>query len=342
MSHVRINLTKNKIILFFFLLSVGVFVGCGSKQSTVTNEESKTVEDTEKSKSEDETVEEPDNALGEEIVAVDHSKCRLDSLEQADDGTGIATYDGVNHDFILDLPDNEEGAPLVLMLHGYGESASALRQKTAFEKDANAKGYVVVYITGAPSPEDPTSSTGWNSGIGVSSNKDVEFLCALANELCALYSLDTSRVFAVGFSNGAFMTHRLAVEADDIFAAVVSVAGMMPENIWTTRPADCNIGILQVTGEKDDVVPKNSDGSANYSKAPAIEEVMEYYVSSNGLALTDTVNLGKKSILEKYTSSDSKKQVWNIFIPDGRHSWPEESIVGFNTNEIILDFLETE
>lgn len=271
-----------------------------------------------------------------------HSGLTLDSIELAEDGTGLASYDGVDHDIIMDLPETVEGAPLVIMLHGYGESASAFRQKTAFEKEANALGYAVVYVTGAPSPEDPTSSAGWNSGIGISSNKDLEFLCALANDLCRTYSFDNSRIYAAGFSNGAFMTHRLAVEADDIFAAVVSVAGMMPENIWSVKPDDCNIGVLQITGEKDDVVPKNSDGSAKFSKAPAIEDVMAYYTDKNGVSLSDTVSIGKKSTLEKYTSDNSDKQVWNIFIPDGRHSWPDESIVGFSTNEIILDFLETE
>ena len=131
--------------------------------------------------------------------------------------------------------------------------------------------------------------------------------------------------------------YEASVEADDIFSAVVSVAGMMPENIWVDKPGQCKIGILQITGEKDDVVPKNRDGSAKFSKAPAIEEVMKYYVEKNGLSLSDTVSIGKKSILEKYISSDSKKQVWNIFIPDGRHSWPDESIVGFSTNQMILD-----
>lgn len=245
-------------------------------------------------------------------------------------------------DYILYLPENVVNAPLVVMLHGYGESAEVFRQKTSFENEANARGYAVVYITGAPTPEDPTSATGWNSGIGTSSNDDVAFLCDFVNELCKKYSFDRNRVYAVGFSNGAFMTHRLAIEANDTFAAVVSVAGMMPEKMWESRPEKCEIGVFQITGEKDDVVPKNSDGSAKYAQAPAIEEVIEYYVDMNGLSLEEKSTVGKKSTLEKYTSKNTKKQVWNLFIPDGRHSWPDEKIVGFNTNKIIIEFLETQ
>lgn len=336
---------KNRAItVLVTMLMITIFAGCGDSQVLAEAEPAWEAADevVADEVSETEVIEDKIEEVATEIEKIDHSGLRLNSIELAEDGTGFAVYDGVNHDIIVNLPEATEGAPLVVMLHGYGESASALMQKTAFEQEANPLGYAVVYVTGAPSPEDKTSAAGWNSGIGISSNKDVEFLCALVNELCNTYSLDSNRVFAVGFSNGAFMTHRLALEADDIFAAVVSVAGMMPENIWIIKPGQCEIGILQITGEKDDVVPKNSDGSAKFSKAPAIEEVIDYYVEKNGVSLSDTVSIGKKSILEKYTSADSKKQVWNIFIPDGRHSWPDESIVGFSTNQMILDFLETE
>ena len=151
-----------------------------------------------------------------------------------------------------------------------------------------------------------------------------------------------NRVFAVGFSNGAFMTHRLAVEAYDTFTAAVSVAGMMPESVWLNRPEECNIGFFQITGEKDDAVPKYSDGSYKHTKAPAIEEVIGYYVSANKLDYSNSCIVGKNSILEKYSSHCTKKQVWNLFIPGGRHSWPDSSFTGFVTNEIILEFLETQ
>ena len=44
-------------------------------------------------------------------------------------------------------------------------------------------------------------------------------------------------------------------------------------------------GFFQITGEKDDVVPKNSDGSAKYAIVPAIEDVIAYYAEANGLTL---------------------------------------------------------
>lgn len=278
--------------------------------------------------------------LNKKDIETDGVNCTLDQVIQINEEVYETSFDGIKHDFIVCLPENYDNAPLVLMLHGYGESAEGFRQKTAFEEEANERGFAVVYVTGAPNLEDKTSSNGWNSGIGKSSNKDVEFLRELSIYLCDTYNLDKERIYAVGFSNGAFMTHRLAMEANDVFAGVVSVAGMMPESIWEDKTNDCKINIFQITGEKDDVVPKNKDGSAKYSNAPAIEDVIAYYVDSNDLTLSETTTIGKKSVLSTYTSADSSIKVWNLDIPDGRHSWPDEKITGINTNKLILDFLE--
>lgn len=264
----------------------------------------------------------------------------LENIVQEEENKFSCSFDGVRHDFITCLPENTEGAPLVLMLHGYGGNAESLRSTLHFEEDANPLGYAVVYVTGAPDPNDSTSASGWNSGLGLEGNKDVEFLTALAGYLQKEYSLDKSRAFAIGFSNGAFMTHRLAMEAGSTFTAVVSVAGMMPESIWAARSEKNDIGFFQITGEKDDVVPKNSDGSAKFSKAPAIEDVMDYWASTNGLELSYTKEIGKGSQLSVYDGEKSDRQVWHLFVKNGRHSWPSEDINGIDTNTLILEFLE--
>lgn len=247
-------------------------------------------------------------------------------------------YGGAEREFLLYLPEDFEGSPLVLMLHGYGGSVEGFRTETRFEQDANARGYSVAYVAGAPDPGDKTSAVGWDhAGPG----RDTGFLCALASYLAAAYRLDESRVFAVGFSNGAFMAHRLALEAGDVFAAVVSVAGSVSESVWERRPAACRVGLLQITGEKDQAVPKHSDGSARYARSPAVEDLIAWYAEANGLAGSETEALGNGSVLTKYTGG-SDRQVWHALISGGRHSWSAERITGVNTNELILSFLDTQ
>ena len=322
-SHFR----RIKVCAFLCLMAVlaGVLGGCAKNTETtvIEIEQTETVE----LEAEQET-EEPEIGI-EDVV-------------QKSETMVSCTYDGVAHEYMTCFPEQCEGAPLVLMLHGYGNTAESFCETVHFEETALQKGYAVVYVTGAPDPNDATSAFGWNSGIGQEGNRDVEFLVALANYLQAEYAFDKERIFAVGFSNGAFMTHRLAMEAEDTFAAVVSVAGMMPERIWEGAQEKHEIGFFQITGEKDDVVPKHSDGSAKFAKAPAIEDVMDYWVTSNGLAKCEETEIGKGSVLTKYAKEGSKKQVWNLSVKDGRHSWPEESISGINVNELIVEFLETQ
>lgn len=274
------------------------------------------------------------------VQAEDLSVPELEVIQLAENSFSVV-FEGVTHGFVLYLPEKTEKIPLVFMLPGYGITAEGFRSSVHFEQDANPQGYAVVYVTGSRNPNDPFSSIGWNSGIASEGNDDVGFLAALAKYLQKEYSFDENRTFAVGFSNGAFMVHRLAMEAADTFSACVSVAGLMPVKIWNERKDTNEVSFFQISGEKDDVVPKNSDGSARSAKDPAIEDVMEYWAESNGLDLSGSEIIGKGSALTKYQSADKRCQVWDLLIKDGRHSWPGEKLNGFNTNSLILEFFNT-
>ena len=169
----------------------------------------------------------------------------------------------------------------------------------------------------------------------------MEFLTALAKYLQSEYSLDRMNTFVIGFSNGGLMAHRLAMEGD-LFTACVSVAGWMPGSIWDLRREFNEKSVFQITGEKDEAVPKNSDGSAKYSNAPAIEDVMDYWAESNDLEQHESMTIGNGSLLTKYTGEGKTPQVWHLFVKDGRHSWPSERFNGIDTNTLILEFLESQ
>lgn len=262
----------------------------------------------------------------------------LENLVQESAEKITFTCDGVERYCLLEFPEQTERAPLVLMLHGHGESPETFREMAHFEEKANELGYAVVYVSGSVNAGDPVKISGWNSGIYSEGNRDVEFLVSLAQYLQKTYSFDTERTYAAGFSNGAFMTYRLAMEASDTFAAVVSVAGKMPKQIWDVRNEKNGVSVFQITGAKDEVVPKHSDGSAKYAKDPAIEDVMEYWAESNGLKLTETAAVGERGELTKYDGKKAK--VWHLFIKDARHSWYNEKINKVDSNDVILEFFE--
>lgn len=249
----------------------------------------------------------------------------------------------VVYEYIIDFPAVVENSPLVIMVHGMNNTGESMRNDTGFHKAANSRGYTVVYVTAAKFQK---TGLGWNSGISSEGNDDVLFFKSLASYLENEYLLDKKRTFAIGFSNGGFMMHRLAMEAEDVFEACVGVAAKMPGRIWKNRNETNSIGFFQVTGEKDNVIPKNYDNSAQYSIDPAIEDVMEYWAESNGLNQSLQTEIGDGSLLIKYMNEkgifDTPKniQVWHLGIKDGRHAWPAVQFTQIDINALILEFFE--
>lgn len=344
-----------KLFTSILLLSlVLTLCGCGEQESPpqpgagaddttetiteVSTDEAEVETEATESATETDTAEAATETEAKERVILD-----LEDITEKRENVFSCTYDGVKHEFILCLPDATENAPLVVMLHGYGGSAEQFKMDSSFEDTANPAGYAVCYVTGATNPDKQLYAAGWNSEVKEDGNDDVGFLIALAEYLKTEYSFDENRIYVAGFSNGAFMTHSLAVEASDTYSGFVSVAGSMQPSVWDTRNSENDISIFQLTGEVDEAFPKKSDGTDKASDSPAIEDVMDYWVSSNGLSLSETVEIGvdNVSILKKYTSDDKKNQVWDLFVTNGAHSWYSPSINEVDTNSLIIEFFES-
>ena len=256
-------------------------------------------------------------------------------------GIYSCTFDGFERSFTVYLPENcSDKIPVIFMLHGYGSTAEAFQLDTQMNKTACPQGYAVVYISGISNPKDKTSAPGWNSGIGDSDVDDVGFISAVADYTHENLNCDAEKSFVVGFSNGAFMIHRLAVEAPEKFSGFVSVAGMMPEKIWKNRGKINSLNFLQINGSDDDVVPMKLNGSDKNSKAPAIESVIDYYAEECGLDKCEKTALSEKAVLTKYNADGKNSSVWSVLVNGGRHSWFKESTAGFDTNELILEFFQ--
>ena len=286
------------------------------------------------------------------LILVLFSSCRVNRVKPGlsevvhiSENNYSCSFDGVVHNFILCLPQNCENYPLVVMLPGYNNTAEAMQNQTGFDKQACKRGYAVVYVTGSVQKGETQGGIGWNSGISTAQNQDVSFLTALVRYLQTEYPIDKKRVFAAGFSNGGFMIHRLAMEAGNTFSACVSVAGKMPEKIWKERNRKNKVGFFQITGEKDAVIPKLSDGSARHARDPAIEEVMDYWANSNGLSSIEIAEIGEGSTITKWSKRGKnglrENQVWHLFVKDGNHSWPSFAVNGIDANSLILDFFDS-
>lgn len=248
------------------------------------------------------------------------------------------TYENKKRYFYLYTPDSTsfENTKLVVMLHGYGNSGRSFSRDTQFEKDALPLNYAVLYINGIPNSSVKMSGPGWNYNYDNFGKTDMNFIIDLIQFIQKEYGLN-KETYIIGFSNGAFMTTKLAVEKPEYFKAFVSVGGMMPETVWNHKKnKNSSVKFFQINGTKDDVTPMKLNDSCKYNPNPAMEDVIEYFVKTNGITTEPVL----ETINNKITINKYQDKVWWMLINDYPHSWPSQRFCEVNINKIILDFFE--
>jgi len=110
--------------------------------------------------------------------------------------------------------------PLILCLHGSGGSGEGMKHYSGMDSAADEYDAIVVY---------PTAYGGnWAEGIEARPDgmgvDDVAFVRDLLSLLREELHLDSTRIYAVGFSQGASFAHRLVVDLPGIFQAYATVS----------------------------------------------------------------------------------------------------------------------
>ena len=182
-----------------------------------------------------------------------------------------------------DLPDN---APLVFVLHGAWNNGENFRRETGFDRIADEDKFVVVY----PYAVDRRLGKDWD----VSGTDDVDFLLALVGEMKDRFRIDSTRIYATGFSMGGYMCHHLACRASNVFAAVAPVAGHCRNLQNEPQPCTCSrpVPILMIHGTADPVV-----------RYDLLADDVKGWIERNGGCP------GKAAVTEPYPASDPESNV---------------------------------
>ncbi len=161
----------------------------------------------------------------------------------------FTTSDGAEVDYLLYLPENydsgsEDGARVVLFLHGRGESNGPLSLVAKWGPPKFAKrGDKLPYILVSPQcPKDDF----WSSEV------QQKRVTELLDHLVAQLNVDETRLYLTGLSMGGYGSWRMAADQPKRFAAVAPVCGK-------GDPADGeklkDIPIWAFHGDQDRAVP---------------------------------------------------------------------------------------
>ena len=211
-------------------------------------------------------------------------------------------------DLLLPADRGNEPLPLVLSLHGYGADAES--QDWYFGLSARVPGYRFALIT----PQGTTDSSGnafWNATDGCCNFYDSEVddyawinqLVAEAREL-----VDVSGVYVVGFSNGGFMSYRLACDGLAGLVAIASLAGSSFGDAERCEGAE-PISVLQIHGTDDLDIP--IAGTLEYEGGyPGAEELINRWADRAGCDVESAREPGRFDLEE--TIDGAETSVWRI------------------------------
>ncbi len=252
------------------------------------------------------------------------------------------TVNGVNRSYLLHLPKNydpDKKYPLVLFFHGYGNSPKIAEWYSGMSRKGDREGFIVVYPKGTG--YGPGFYLSWNAGFCcdlAAKNKvdDVGFTKVLVESLEKNYSIDPSRVYATGHSNGALFVHRLGLELSDMFAAVAPLSGSVggittPKNSamnngmkhprlkFENKPTFKPVPILIAHGKLDTVVPYGG-GKHQDTTFDSVDKTVSFWLKNNTCDLSSKeISKENGTITEKYVCQNSAVEF--VTYPDGHHAW---------------------
>ncbi len=249
------------------------------------------------------------------------SGCTESSLST---GTFTLAHNGVQYGYDVHLPPGYDGTqpmPLIVNWHGLTSNAGQQAAFSAMNPVADAEGYVVVY------PNSPDAS--WNAGtccaFNATTRDDVGFARALVNEISSKGCIDRKRVYAMGMSNGGFMSHRLACEAADLFAAVGPVAGKVGiANCSPSRP----VPVLHFHGTADSLVAYNTPALSG--EGLNVPDTMARWATRNGCRQgpTQTYQQGTATC-QTWSQCNGGSEVRLCTSQDMGHCWPGQPVCPF-------------
>lgn len=162
------------------------------------------------------------------------------------------TSGGIDRTYRRFVPSGYDGStdvPVVMNFHGLTGSATGQALASGLDEVAERETFVALHPQGT---KNSTGSTFFEFGIGGSGVDDVGFTADIIDQVSSELCVDETRLYAMGHSNGGYMSSRLACELSDQLAAIVTVSA-------TIHPDDCNptqpVPLLSFHATGDDVVP---------------------------------------------------------------------------------------
>jgi polyhydroxybutyrate depolymerase len=232
--------------------------------------------------------------------------------------------------------DPKTPTPLVVVLHGYGASGLVQEAYLGFAVLSDTKTFLLAYPDGTL---DSKAKRFWNAtdaccNFDHKDIDDVAYVSQIIDDVTAQYNVDPKRIYVIGHSNGAFLSHRVACELSSRVAAIVTLAGMQWLDASKCGPTS-PVSVLHVHGDADDTI-LYSGGATQIGTYPSAKQTVATWAAKNGCtgALTTTGQtldldgslVGAETTVERYDGCAADVELWTIkgggHLPSFSSAWP--------------------
>jgi polyhydroxybutyrate depolymerase len=262
---------------------------------------------------------------------------------------------GGTRSYSLHVPAGWDGSsPLPVLLVFHGVPRGNMRALTGFDAIGDERGFAVAY----PQSRDQD----WAVGCAACTNAarggidDVRFVEDLLDDLASALPVDSRRVWAAGFSQGALMSHFLACEIPDRIAAFASVAATMIEQVVLGCEPVRKVPWVFVHGSEDPVLPAAGEAGV-FARTVSIQTTTSIWADFDECDPTPSVTAlpdgGDGDLtqvrLHDYEGCAAGSDIRWYEVVGGGHVWPRPPGVDdpqfgvrtpdFAASEIIADFM---
>ena len=308
------------------------------------------------------------------------------------------TVDDVDRSFTVRLPrgyDPKQHYPVVILLHGMNQDPDDMERLTRFDQLADKDGIIAVYpaalhgrwnVGVRPQQRNtsmmqpgrrrygggyPGGGGGYPGGGGQqrpsrdpyegrqsSQADDISFFNQMLDQMATKYSVDSSRIYAIGLSEGGFMSMRMGCALSDRIAAVAVVAATMPKTMICLpgRP----VAAMMIDGTSDPVMPYGGGTEKNLSlttlsaedSAKAWARIDHCSEKPERTKLSEHEKGGMETKVDTFNGCQQEAQVVLYSVKGAGNTWPggeqyePENTIGktsqdFDANQAIWSFLVT-
>ena len=270
-------------------------------------------------------------------------------------------FDGTDREYIVYIPESYDGQkefPLMFNFHGGAGYADEFIYMNDMRPIADTANFIAVYPQGAINTvEDGGSGTTSWIHKAPTNHDDIFFVEAIIDSLSSEYSIDQSRIYACGYSEGAILSYELGCRLNHKIAAFAAVSGSMLEDNYRTDSYDwdpCSpyhpTGIMLIPGTNDGSPHSYYDGFtwANYPLYMSVNDITSYWSNFNNTDLNPIVtdvedsapNDGSTVERKLWLNGDNCVSVQELKVINGDHEWPGSfGNMDINASEEIWNFV---